>query len=120
MLAGSLRRSSVICRVVSGCQVETATVYLSPPTLQKYARLQLIADFSGKFRNGLFCLAAYSSGQKRFGLLMLITRHHFLFCALVMNCRKNSSRLYHICLFACNGSLRRRIFFLVKFDIWGT
>jgi len=30
-------------------KLETATVYPSPPTLQKYARLQLIADFSGKF-----------------------------------------------------------------------
>jgi hypothetical protein len=54
----NLRRSSVICGVVSGCPVETATVYLSPPTLQKYAKQQLNADLSGKFLSGLFCLAA--------------------------------------------------------------
>jgi hypothetical protein len=53
MLAGSFRRSSVICGVVSRCQ-ETAT----PLSLQKYSRLKLIVDFSGKFRSGLFCLAA--------------------------------------------------------------
>jgi len=45
----NLRYSSVICGVVSGCEVETATVYPSPPTLQKYAGPQLIADLPGKF-----------------------------------------------------------------------